>query len=154
MCINYNCDKHTWGNHLRCSDCRRNQIYKCTDCPNEINTNRGVRCALCWAVHNAKHIKKNSKKHNQIRSEMRRKDLVCYTCNKKLPFGRSRYCSDRCRGKEMNKRYSKRKVKECVMCFKSLVGLDRKMTCSLECYNIYRNIYYREKARWLVKNRE
>jgi len=49
-CSNYKCDNNTWGKKFRCPRCRHSKKYTCTDCGNELPSNRAIRCSTCTGI--------------------------------------------------------------------------------------------------------
>jgi hypothetical protein len=53
VCCNWNCEGHTWNDHIRCGNCRRYNISMCVDCDTEIDGRGAFYCKPCRDNHTA-----------------------------------------------------------------------------------------------------
>ena len=69
-CSNFECPYQTWGDKIRCSKCRRCNIFTCASCGCELNNNRQIRCKDCSYL-NKREIQKGIESQPEKREQKR-----------------------------------------------------------------------------------
>lgn len=74
-CSNLECIHQTWGDKIRCSQCRHARNYICASCGYDIPNARAIYCKECsWKSHVDKMVIFQSKPEQKIIIAKRRRD--------------------------------------------------------------------------------
>ena len=144
ICCNYGCSNTPFNKKIRCGTCRRKGFFLCMDCGMDHTEPRAKRCKDCRDKNNALiHEASSERWRNSLKEEKN-----CVNCGVLMPSNRSKYCRTQCQVEATEKRLmERRKITNCKVCSKSLMGTRRHGYCSNECHGVAR-------AAWLIKFNE
>ncbi len=87
-CVNFHCNNVTFGNRIRCGNCRRQDLNLCCDC-DQLTTRRAIYCKDCKMNHRETMLK--------VFHENTKADLPeCRMCFEPLPNRKMKYCKGFC----------------------------------------------------------
>ena len=138
ICVNYDCQRPTFGRKIRCGVCRQKTHFTCMDCGQEHQEPRALRCKDCYKINFVKIHRESAKKWQEKNRPVRH----CINCYKELPLRHSKFCSIECWRK-----VRRPNTRTCGFCDKVLNN-RQKITCgSKDCMRQY-------NVAWCNANRE